>query len=77
MHAISKETEERPIGFLAVKPGERGYRVVGMCCAAKAEHTPSRVWRVNVWPYKQTCRACGRTLVSGATLAWPELFNGK
>ncbi len=65
-----------PIGYLYVRPGDAGYSVVGMCCAAKVEHY-SPVRRCNVEPYAQHCGECGRELVKPRTPVWPELFDGK
>ena len=37
----------------------------------------SKVYRINVFPYKGTCHFCSKTLVEPATNGWPELFNGR
>lgn len=37
----------------------------------------SEVYRVNVFPYRGTCRFCSKVLVAPATDRWPELFDGR
>lgn len=37
----------------------------------------SKVCKINVFPYRGTCRFCSTTLVEPATDKWPELFDGQ
>lgn len=34
----------------------------------------ARLWRSNIWPYRQSCAECGAVMVSGLS-DWPELFE--
>jgi len=61
------------IGFLQPLRGK--FRVIGNCCVQKfipSLETP--IFRVNIFPYRQTCFECGARLVNPATDSWPELF---
>lgn len=37
-------------------------------------HPSSKLYKENVFPYKQTCHSCGNILVFGKTEAWVELY---
>jgi len=69
------QNEDKPIGYLVVKQGERGFRVVGECCA-KHWTKGSAVYAVNLNPYRQRCVQCGRELINAGSPAC-ELYDGK
>lgn len=68
---MNNETEQ--IGFLTSE--NEHYAVVCSDCADKRK-TQCAIFKVNIFPYKQTCIECKRVLVEGQTDYWPELFTG-
>ena len=63
------------VGYLTWHPFDKdGWFVVGSCCASKVKHT-SAIYHVNIYPYRQSCCACGKVLVEGAK-GWCELHTG-
>lgn len=70
----TETTQEQPIGWLTTLPGERGYRIVGPCCAILPTSS-SPVYRVNVNPYKAVCVYCAKVLHHTCTEV--ELYDGK
>jgi hypothetical protein len=68
-------TRDAPIGYLTTVPGEKGFRVVGVCCANKCPHT-SAVYPINVAPYRQTCIECRAELMPTKAKVC-ELFDGR
>ena len=47
------------VGYLTWHPFDKdGWFVVGSCCASKVKHT-SAIYHVNIYPYRQSCCACG------------------
>jgi hypothetical protein len=61
---------DSPIGYLIINPFPQtkvfaGYRVVGLCCASKIKSLGSKIYKVNVYPYRQSCCMCGKALVEG------------
>jgi hypothetical protein len=74
--SIDSTSQEKPIGFLTTQPGEKGFRVVGVCCASKREHS-APIYPVNLRPYRQTCIECGADLLGNAKAPIGELFDGR
>jgi hypothetical protein len=71
--------EEEVIGWLVSSPNDRGICMVGKCCEPLlsdfAKDTLSKVYLVNIVPYKQDCCLCGEVLVDSPT--WPILYERK
>jgi hypothetical protein len=69
----------KAIGFLASLPNEKGFRVICLDCAASSnrhadvEMTTSRVYPVNVYPYRQSCCECKKVLVAGQSCGIPNI----
>ena len=79
------KVEEKPIGRLVwwEEPGVSSGHVLSCedCYQARERETgrvrsASKVFRVNVFPYRGTCKFCSKVLVEPATSRWPELFDG-
>lgn len=51
------------------------YNVLCNFCVDKAEGQKTKLYKVNVGPYKQTCHCCGKVLVEPQTPAWCELYT--
>ena len=66
---------DKPIGYLVASA--TGYKVAGSCCRDAAAADAAPVYWSNVYPYRQSCMACGRQLVVPQSEAWPELFDGR
>lgn len=66
------------IGYLIAYPGFSGVACQPCVTAADpppvGDPTPVKLYDVNVYPYKQTCHGCGKTLVEARSHHWPELF---
>ena len=62
------------IGFLL-----DGHRVLGLGCHEQTPLDPGDhavpIFRINVYPYRQSCHVCRKTLVDPMTPSWPELFS--
>ncbi len=69
-HAPTQEAPEDPIGVLVHGDEVRCFA----CEPLDPDKVP--VYRVNIYPYKQSCAKCGKVLVVGRTPAWPQLFDG-
>ena len=68
------ETPHQLIGYLL-----HGHRVLCLCCHEQTPLDPGDhavpIFRINIYPYAQSCHVCGTVLVEGQTSAWPELFS--
>lgn len=67
------------VGYLTWSPfGDAGWFVVCCVCAYSGRcSVAASIYGVNIYPYRQSCCACGRVLVEGQSPAWCELYAGK
>lgn len=70
MENMTQENLER-VGYLLPKN-----RVVCLDCKPRTCFEPCPIFHINIYPYKQSCATCKKTLVVGQTDSWPELFDG-
>ena len=76
---MSQDESSSIIGYLT--PTKRAQVVICLDCAETLERSGYRgvcavpVYRVNLAPYRQTCRLCHAVIHAGAR-GWPELFDG-
>lgn len=71
-------SDDKPIAFMFPVQTQTNNRTEVRCpdCAAKHPHPHqgSKLWRINVGDYKQTCHVCRKELVMGKTRVWCELY---
>lgn len=51
-----------------------GWKVCCNGCHAYYPKAETKLYHVNVFPYRQDCVRCGKTLVKPQTKAWCELY---
>ena len=73
MSNVRDPRKDEHVGLMTAIGANR-WRVVGRCCEASVP-VGARLYWINVFPYKQTCHACGRTIVEPQSPAWPELHS--
>lgn len=71
-------SESNPIGYLCY-----GKRVICPRCRdtlstgeyRESPAQPVKLYRENIYPYRQKCHYCGGCMCEGQTESWPELFQ--